>query len=90
MTALPSEATVLIAPRGKYALMDGGQLDIGVTGNNIYRDNVSNSRNEFTFFFENFEGVVDTTSCPARRLVFPSLCYNGAQIADVTINCLGV
>ncbi|MDQ3112685.1 MAG: major capsid protein [Actinomycetota bacterium] len=90
LSALPSTATVLIAPRGKFALMDGGQLDIGVTGNNIYRDNVSNSRNEFTFFFENFEGVVNTTSCPAHRLVFTDLCWNGAQIADYTLNCLGI
>lgn len=89
LNPLPADPTVIIAPRGKYAVMDGGQLDIGVTGNNIYRDNASNKRNEFTYFIENFEGVVDTTSCPAARLTF-DLCYNGVQAADVAVSCLGV
>jgi len=89
LNAVPDQVEILIAPPNKFALMDRGELSIGVTGNNIYRDNTSNSRNEFTFFFENFEAVVDTNSCPADVLVIPDLCWNGAQIADVTINCDG-
>jgi len=84
----PDSVSVLLAPPGKFALIDRGELRIGVTGNNIYRDNTSNSRNEFTMFFETFEGIVDTDSCPADMLNVP-LCYNGAQVADVDADCDG-
>lgn len=82
----PTSVKVLLAPRGKFALMDRGELRIGVTGNNIYRDNASNKRNEFTFFFESFEGVVDTTSCPADILRLP-VCFNGVQAANDLATC---
>lgn len=86
LATMPTGAQILVAPVGKFALMDRGELRVGVTGNNIYRDNVSNSRNEFTFFFESFEGVVDTTSCPADLLDF-TLCFNGVQVDDVAVDC---
>lgn len=84
----PRNLEMLVAPRGKFALMDRGELNIGVTGN-VMRDNTSLSKNEFTFFFENFEGIVNTTSCPAHVIQFNNLCFNGAQIADLVINCEG-
>lgn len=87
--SLPATVDILIAPRGKFAVMDRGQLNIGVTGNNIYRDNASNASNQFTMFWENFEGVVNTDSCPAYLLEFPALCYSGVQIADLAIDCDG-
>lgn len=87
---LPGTVDILLAPRGKFAVMDRGQLNIGVTGNNIYRDNTSNAHNQFTMFFENFEGVVNTDSCPAYLLELPNLCYSGVQIADLAIDCDGV
>ena len=76
--------------RGDLGLAEArrGELAIGVTGNNIYRDNQSNSRNEFTMFFENFEGIVNTTSCPAHILDIPA-CWSGVQIDDIAINCQG-
>ncbi len=80
---LPNRVDMVIAPAGKFAVMDRGQLSIGVTGSNIYRDNTSNTKNEFTMFFENFEGLVNTDSCPAYRLRIP-VCWNGVQIADIT------
>jgi hypothetical protein len=86
---LPATIDILLAPRGKFAVMDRGQLNIGVTGNNIYRDNASNASNQFTMFWENFEGVVNTDSCPAYLLEFPALCYSGVQIADLAIDCDG-
>lgn len=89
MNALPDELNMVVAPRGKFAVMDRGELSIGVTGNNIYRDNASNSKNQFTFFFENFEALVDTNSCPAYLLTIEDLCHNGSQIADVAIDCDG-
>jgi hypothetical protein len=88
LNRLPASVQILLAPQGKFAAIDRGELAIGVTGNNIYRDNESNRRNQFTFFFENFEGVVNTTSCPAYTLDIPT-CWNGAQIDDIVINCQG-
>jgi hypothetical protein len=89
LNLLPSSVEMVVAPRGKFAVMDRGELSIGVTGNNLYRDNASNSKNQFTFFFENFEGLVDTNSCPAYLLTVEDLCHSGIQIADEVINCDG-
>jgi hypothetical protein len=89
LNLLPDSVEMVVAPRGKFAVMDRGELSIGVTGNNIYRDNASNSKNQFTFFFENFEALVDTNSCPAYLLTVEDLCHNGIQIADEVLNCDG-
>jgi hypothetical protein len=78
---------ILIAPRGKFAVIDRGELNFGV--NNVMRDNTSLSKNEYTLFYENWEGIVNTTSCPAHILEFDNLCFNGQQIADVVGNCEG-
>lgn len=88
LNLFPNNIDMLVAPTGKFAIMDRGELRIGVTGNNIYRDNTSNSRNEFTFFFENFEGIVNTNNMPAHRLTLP-VCFNGVQIDDRVIDCTG-
>jgi hypothetical protein len=85
----PRNVEMLVAPRGKFARMDGGNLTIGVTGNNIYRDNSSNARNRFTMFWESFEGVVNTDSCPAHIVEINNICWNGQQIADVVLDCEG-
>lgn len=86
LNLLPSSVEMVVAPRGKFAVMDRGELSIGVTGNNIYRDNASNASNQFTFFFENFEALVDTNSCPAYLLTVEDLTHNGIQIADEVLN----
>ncbi len=86
---LPGNVDLIIAPKGKFAVMDRGELSIGVTGNGMYRDNNSNAHNNFTFFFENFEAVVNTNSCPAYLLSVDNLCWNGVQIADIAIDCDG-
>ena len=84
----PQAIDILIAPRGKFAVMDRGELSIGVTSNGLYRDNTSNNRNEFTMFFENFEGIINTNSLPAHRLRLPA-CWSGVQVADVLVDCEG-
>ena len=89
LNLLPSSVEMVIAPRGKFAVMDRGELSIGVTGNGMYRDNASNASNNFTFFFENFEALVDTNSCPAYLLTVEDLCHNGIQIADEVLDCDG-
>jgi hypothetical protein len=80
-------AEILLAPVGKYAMIDRAQVGIGVTGNNYYRGTPELERNEVRFFVENYEGVVDTTSCPAHLLEFSDLCHSGVQIDDVAIDC---
>jgi hypothetical protein len=90
LNQFPRNLEILVAPRGKFAAMDRGELNIGVAPGNLYRDNVSNSRNEFTLFFENFEGVINTTSCPAHTIQINNLCYNGVQVDDVIVGCEGI
>jgi hypothetical protein len=80
-------AEILLAPVGKYAMIDRAQIGIGVTGSNYYRGTPEIERNEVRFFVENYEGVVDTTSCPAHLLEFSGLCHTGVQIDDVDIVC---
>lgn len=88
LSRMPANVQFLIAPKGKFALMDRGELRIGVTGNGIYRDNNSNNRNEFTFFVESFEGIVDTQNCGAHVLSIP-VCWSGQQVDDIGVNCQG-
>lgn len=85
----PRNLEMIVAPPGKFTMMDRGELTVGVSGNNIYRLEDDLMRNQFTFFFENFEGVVNTNTCPAHLIEINDLCYNGQQIADVVINCEG-
>lgn len=88
LNLLPQSMPILLAPRGKFALMDRAQLSIGVAPGGLYRDTRTNEDNSFRFFFENFEGVVNTNTCPAHILEIP-VCWNGAQIDDIVINCQG-
>lgn len=88
LNLIPQSVQIIVAQPGKFALMDRGELSIGVTGNGMYRDNSSNTHNQFTFFFENFEGIVNTNTCPAHTLDIP-VCWNGVQIDDIVINCQG-
>jgi hypothetical protein len=68
--------------------MDKGELNLGLGGNPLrIEDDVR--RNQATFFFESFEGLIDTDSCPAHLITVPGLCYNGQQIADTVILCEG-
>lgn len=84
----PSQVEILIHRRGKFAVIDKGVLNVGLGGNPI-RIEEDVRRNQHTYFFESFEGLVDTDSCPAHILTVPGLCYNGTQIADRQIECEG-
>jgi DNA-binding phage protein len=85
----PRSVEMLVHPRGKFALMDRGNLNIGVTGNNQYRVDDDLLRNQFRFFFESFEGVINTNTCPAHILQIDTTCWNGVQIADEAMGCAG-
>jgi len=85
----PRSVEILVHPRGKFALMDRGNLNIGVTGNNQYRVDDDLLRNQFRFFFESFEGVINTNTCPAHILQIDTTCWNGVQIDDQVMGCAG-
>lgn len=84
----PSSVQILVHRRGKFALMARDGLNIGVSGNNTYRVDDDLLRNQFRYFFESWEGVIDTDSCPAHILDVP-VCWNGVQIADELLGCSG-
>lgn len=88
LNSFPSQVEILVHRRGKFAVIDKGVLNLGLGGNPIRIDD-DVLRNQHTYFFESFEGLVDTDSCPAHILTVPGLCYNGAQIADSQIECEG-
>jgi hypothetical protein len=85
----PRSVEILVHPRGKFALMDRGNLAIGVSGNNQYRIEDDLLRNQFRFFFESYEGVIDTNTCPAHILQIDTTCWSGVQIDDVVLGCSG-
>lgn len=84
----PDHVDVNLHKRGKFAVMTRGELSIGVTGNNMYRQDDDLLKNQFTFFIENYEGLIDTDSCPAHTMRVPA-CWSGVQIADDVIACDG-
>jgi len=85
----PRSVEILVHPRGKFALMDRGNLNIGVAPNNQYRVDDDLLRNQYRFFFESFEGVINTNTCPAHILQIDTTCWNGVQIADEAMGCAG-
>lgn len=88
MNRLPTTIPVILAPPGKFAVIDRGNVGIGV-GGNLYRDTNSNRTNTYTFFVETAEGLVNTTSCPAHLLRIP-VCHNGVQVDDRLVACDGI
>lgn len=88
LVSFPSTVQILMHRRGKFAVINKGSLQLGLGGNPL-RIEEDVRRNQATFFFESFEGLVDTDSCPAHLVTVSGLCYNGGQIADVQIGCSG-
>jgi hypothetical protein len=87
LSQLPTSVSVLVAPVGKFAMIDRGNLSFGVQGQNWFRDIQSLKRNDVTYFVESAEGVVDTSSCGGNVVNFTGLCYSGVQIDDLAIDC---
>lgn len=88
MNFLPGQVDILLAPAGKFGVMDRGAVELGVVGRGVVRDNVSNASNQFSVWFENFEGLIDTNNLPSNVLRIPA-CWNGAQIAPIIMGCEG-
>lgn len=82
LVAMPTSVKFILAPKGNFRLLDRGDLQIGVTNNNLYRDNVSNTKNQFTLFYESFEGLMDfgATSWDVSVAGFDS---TGEQVGDI-------
>lgn len=86
LVALPLTADFLLSPEGNFRVLDEGNINLGVT-NNIVRDNTSNSKNQFTMWYENVEGLIDFGAI-SYAVELRGFCPNGAQTGDVTaINC---
>ena len=86
LPSLPTDFDMIISPKGNFRALDRGTLDIGVT-NNVVRDNDSNARNQFTMFWESFEGLMDWGAV-SYGLTIEGVCFGGAQTADVkSITC---
>lgn len=86
LPALPTNVDFIISPKGNFRALDRGQLDLGVR-NNIVRDNDSNARNQFTMFWESWEGLMDFGAV-SYGMTIEGVCLGGAQTADVTaITC---
>jgi hypothetical protein len=79
----PTDSQIIVTPKGNLRALDGGRLDIGVTPNNIYRDNESNRQNNFTMFFESFEGLIDF-GCDTWVVDINNFCPSGRQPLGVT------
>lgn len=84
----PVVMNAFLTPVGNMRALDGGRMDIGVAPGNLYRDNVSNTKNEFTFFWESFEGIVDF-GCRSLHMRFQDVCVGGAQPTDCALICDG-
>lgn len=87
LPSLPTDIDILFTPSGNFKAMDRGNQDLGVT-NNILRDNAGNARNEFTMWWESYEGILDQGAV-SYALHLDGVCLNGRQVADVeAIDCL--
>ena len=86
--ALPATAKMIVTPPGKYAVMERGDLTIGAAGAPV-RDSETVKTNRAVFFYENFEGLINTDTCPAYTLTTSALRFTGQQVADITLDSLG-
>lgn len=82
----PVTIDFLVTPRGNLRALDRGMQDIGFQ-NNIVRDLDGTMRNQFTPFYESWEGIMDF-GAPSWAFTIEDVCFGGAQTADVTaIDC---
>lgn len=72
---LPTRVDMLIALEGNFQRLDKGTLTVGVTNRNPW-DKDDMARNQFTMFWESFEGIYDA-GCPSYTLSIDPLCPNG-------------
>lgn len=88
LAALPTSCKMLVSPKGKYRFMDRGDLTVGQQGVPL-RDSTTITKNVGVMFYETFEGLVDTNSCPAYILETQALRFTGHQVRDIILDSLG-
>lgn len=81
----PTTVKMLMTPTGNFRRLDGAELNLGVGGNTV-RDTTSLSKNNFTLFWESFEGLV-AFGARSLELTLVDVCPGGHQVADVTLDC---
>lgn len=75
LETLPTKVDMLIALEGNFQRLDKGTLTVGVTNRSPW-DLDDMARNQFTVFWESFEGIYDA-GCPSYTLSIDPLCPNG-------------
>lgn len=73
---LPTTADMLIAREGNFARLDEGSMTVGVTNRGTPWDKDDMARNQFTMFWESYEGIIDY-GCPSYTLSVDGLCPKG-------------
>lgn len=72
---LPTGVDMLIGREGNMARMDEGSMTIGVTNKTPW-DKDDMARNQFTMFWESYEGLIDY-GCPSYQLSLAGVIPNG-------------
>jgi len=72
---LPTTVDMLIGREGNQARLDEGSMTIGVTNRSPW-DKEDMARNQFTMFWESYEGLIDY-GCPSYSLSIGDLCPSG-------------
>lgn len=75
LETLPATVDMLIAREGNLARLDEGSMTIGVT-NRAPWDKDDMARNQFTMFWESYEGLIDY-GCPSYTLSLAGICPSG-------------
>lgn len=92
LEAIPTTIDGLLAPRGNFRRLDEGTLTVGVT-NRVPWDKDDMKRNQFTMFWETFEGIIDM-GCPSWSFNIGPVCATGLSYgpldsAEVTCEAAG-
>lgn len=77
----PSQVDGLFSPRGNFKRLDEGVLQVGVTNRQPW-DLDDMRRNQFTMFWEIFEGIIDM-GCPSWAFSIGPVCPTGIQYAGL-------
>jgi hypothetical protein len=77
----PTQVDGLFSPRGNFKRLDEGVLQVGVTNRSPW-DKDDMARNQFTMFWEVFEGIIDM-GCPSWAFSIGPVCPTGIQYAGL-------
>lgn len=72
---LPTRVDMKIAPEPNFMRLDLGNMTVGVTNRNPW-DKDDMARNQFTMFWESYEGIIDN-GCPSWNYSVDPLCDSG-------------